>query len=104
MKRFLVLYRSPDGEYYLYSSYDDAGVIHKEMYREFRCARLNSEYLIVDTAGTGNAIVGTYKIERRVILRKLGSLEKAWPDGKKDEDVGAYAQYIGDDALLVRFV
>jgi hypothetical protein len=75
--------------------------IEAEMYEEFREAPLGTEYVVLDTHGTGNSVVHVYKVERRIVRREVGALETAWSDR---EEPKAYPMDIGDGAKLVRFV
>jgi hypothetical protein len=104
MKRYLVVHRETNGTYYVWSSYDSVDEISTAMYREFREAGLNEEYVVLDTQGTGQAIVRVYKVERRVLYRDVGALEKNWPEGKHDEAVKAYPVKIGDGGYLLRYI
>ena len=100
MKRYLVLIRR-NGEYSIWSSYERLVDIESAMYDEFRDAEVGTEYVVLDTDGTGNSIVYTYRIERRVIRRDIGALEQAWPS---EEAATAYPVRVGDGADLIRFV
>ena len=99
--RYLVIHRAVEGHYSIWSSYKTLDEIEPVMHDEFREASLGDEYVVIDTAGTGNSIVHTYAIERRVIRREIGALEKPWSKREKPQ---AYPMDIGDGAKVVRFV
>ena len=101
MKRYLVLHRYTDGKYSVWSSYDNLENISADMYEEFREALPGTEYIVVDLEHTGNGIVRIYSVERRVVFRDVGALERAWPPLQCE--MVAYNRELGDGAFLVRF-
>lgn len=101
MARYIVLHREIDGHYCIWSSYPNSNLIEAELYEAFIEAELGEEFIVLDSVQEGTPIVGVYTIERRVIKRETGALEKAWANHPKPK---AYSQNIGDGAAIIRFV
>jgi len=91
----LVLHRK-GLEFSVYSTLDTEAEILHMLAGPFQDSSCGEQYVVVDTQGTGNAIVGAYTVEKRVIYREVGAMERSCGEH-------TIRVKVGDGAYLVRY-